>query len=690
MSLSPDDLSSWRIRLNNSLDLQAGQKDRWETSLDFIRLRYFQKRQGDDPERVEVNLAWSYLNTLIPTLYSRDPEIKVKPRRARSTPFANTMADVLMYQRDELKLKDCVQRATGDTVPTGIGWAEVGYQPFKENIQEFDKAQRKPSPAQVLSRTLKDTIRQITGQKSDAQQMTAPGQLLPEIREGEVYLRWRPFWSVLLAPGYHLIREMPYLIAVDDLEIEELANDPRYPEDKLRRIRPTRQLSSPNRMMKTNQPSFGAGGMKPIQVVRRYTIWDRRGDQVIHMVEGLEEELFHEQWPMAFDEFPFVPLIFNDTPPDDQDSNAYPMDDITPVKSLLMEKSMLRSSMIKARRRSAPLILVDKNILNEDEIRNLTESEEVNIVPVSSTTAVVPMQPVRLPDDIYKIDSTIDNDFYLVTGFNQLMQAGASPSSNNTATEANLAQAGVNLRVSRRVNIIEDFIVEIARRMAALSWEKYDRTTIADILGRTDITPEMWPDLPESIAERRRIIRRELDFKIEAGSTQPEQTRLIEMNLWIRNVNMIAAAFPDEINREKLLEQHLKKMGMKEIEYIIKGSGEQERSAAQMENQLLLQGIPQIVSPNERHDIHIATHTEATQMGGTEQLDQHILAHNAFRIQQNPAAKSAQAPQQGDSTSPHQAAVPELQRGGGANIADISGQGQRMSEGLGPETSMSS
>lgn len=682
-SLSISELSLWRSRLSQAIALQEMEKPRWESSLDFIRLQWFERRSNlkNDPDRVDVNWAWSYLNSLIPTLYAKDPKISCKPTRPRSTPFAQTMEEVLEYEKREKHLKDGTQRVISDTVPAGIGWMEVNY---LERAGERERASNKPP-------TLMQTVAQALGKSMSeilpppVLETPVPGQLLPEVREGELYLRWLPFWRILLAPGYHLVREMPYLIQIDDVEMEDLAANPRYPEDKIRRLRPTKQINVQAGQMRSPNPPMGATGSRPIPVVRLYHIYNRRDQQIVTFADGFDEELRVIDWPLAFDEFPFVPLIFNDTPPDEQDPRAYPMDDITPLKPQLMEKTLLRTSMVKIRRQAMPSVVVDSNIHDDNDIRKMQgDGNGVNIIGIpGGSNGVLALPPIRIPDDCFKMDAIVDQDLTIVSGYSQLLLAGQQ-AGDPTATEVNYAASATNLRTSRKLDIVEEFIIEVARRMAAICWEKYDRVHVADILGK-EVSEDMWPDLSQlPRAEVQRKVRSELDFKIEAGSTQSDQTRLIEQNLWIRAINMLKAAFPGRFYDDRLLEQFLKKLGFKEIEYLIKMQDSEEMMVAQQENQLLLQNVPQLVGPNELHEIHLQAHAMAAQMGSTPALDQHILSHNQYRMAQDPKS----SPQKGDVSSPAQAAVPELQRAGVEKFPDMAGDAMNLGGGLGPESSM--
>ena len=666
------------------------QRSRWESSLDFLRLRYFDHRMyGTDEEKTEVHYVWAYYNTLIPTLYSKNPYIFCKARKPRSLPFAESMEQVCNYYKDELKMKMAIQSAISDTVPYGIGWTEVGYTPPSYSYTPSHK----PKPS--FMKQIKNEINKLAG--TDGAEERVEGQLLPDVRGGKIFLKWQPAYRVLLAPGYHSVQEMPYLIVIEDIAPEEYSSNQRFNPDVVRKAKPSRFLANRSGKVLSPQPAISRFSLPRTEgdskFFRVFHIHDRRNMRKIGFSEGVSEELYDEGWGCSFDEFSLVPLIFNDTPPSEEDSNSYPMDDITPLKPQLLEKSLLRTSMIKARRRMAPLIIVDKDLYSEDEIALLQSSEEAVIVPVrGGARGFFSTNPVKLPDEIFRIDGTIDKDLDLVSGFSQLLLSGGSVPGIDTATEASVSTQGSTIRGARKVDIIESHIVEVARRIAAYALEYHDRTDVSEVIGKP-VSADMWPDTSNlSDRDKNKLIRQELSFRIEAKSTQPDQVRLIEQNLAIRNTNMMAAAFPDVIDRSKLLRFHMKKMGDKEFEYVLKPETESSQREADQENQLLAQGIFQLAHQGDRHDVHIPTHGQAAllmQAQGidTSAVDKHIMMHNQLsQIEQPQAGKR---PQKGDSLSPAQAAVPELQRTGGEDNADQLGMSAGNSVSMGPENSMS-
>ena len=688
--LSKPAIQKWKGRIYQAVAGQQKHHQRWRDSLDWLNLRYLQRiYKGPETEWTEVHWIWNYFNTLIPTLYAKDPNVQVKSRRKISGPFADTMAENLTYHNEELELKAAVQHAIADTVPYGDGYIDVGYEPTLEEINALNARHQDTKEIRTFQARVSKLLSTVMG-KEEEKKASSGTQLLPTIRQGTPFLRWIPAWRVFLCPGYHRLKEMPWVVISEDVEKEDLLRNPRYSKAKIEPLKATRRVSTGTGLIRSgNNPMFANRGGGEIPFIRLWHIWDRRNLEYIVLPDGSEEELLYWPWMVSTNEFLLKQLKFNVIPPSESDPSAYAMDEITPLKPQLIEKSLGRTDMIKARRRAAPLIYLQKNTNNEREAKRLAEAGIANIILLEdiSPNSIRGDNPIRIPDDIFRVDQLIDNDLNNVSGFNQLLLSGQS-SPDISATEANLAQAGVNLRGVRKIDIVESFIKDIDRTLAMICWEKCDRDEIAQILGKP-VSEEMWPDITGlTRVEKIDKISRELDFRIEAHSTQPDQIRLVEQNIAVRNTNMLAAAFPDVINREELLKFHMKKMGDKDIERILKPEGETSRLEAEQENQLLLQGIMQLAHQGDRHDVHITSHGQAAQVAQAQGLDasmidQHLLMHAQMRQIEQPQA--GKGPQAGDTLSPAQAAVPEMQRQGVEKFPDLVGESSNMYANTGSE-----
>lgn len=684
--LNAQERQTWRGRITQAESFQKRNHSRWKDSLDWLNLRYLSQKLGDSAKDwTEVHWLWNYYNTLIPTLYAKDPNVIVKARRKISFPFSATLQDVLTYDNDELGMKDCVQLAIADSVPYGSGYVEVGYEPTVDEIKALNSKRADAEERHTLKAQIKKKLIAALGPEE-----TPAPTLSSTLRGGSPYLRWIPAWRVFLCPGYHLLKEMPWVIVAEDVEKEDLLRNPRYRKGDIENLKATRRISTSSEMVKTTNPVFSQRGSADLELIRLWHVYDRRNLRYMVFPDGAQDEILDWPWLVSTNEFLLKELRFNRLPPSESDAATYAMDDVTPLKPQLLEKSWLRSDMVKARRRSAPLIYMQKTANSEKEAKRLQEAGIANIVLLQdiSPNAIRGDNPVKIPDDTFRVDGTIDNDLNTVSGYSQVILSGSPQSGVDTATEANIAQSGMTLRGSRKTDIVEEFIRDIDRSLALIRWEKTDRDEISAMLGYP-VSEEMWPDVSTlNRTEKIDKMSRELDFKIEAHSTQPDQIKLVEQNIAIRNTNMIKAAFPNVIDEAKLLRYHMKKMGDKEFEYTMKPETDVSQQEAMGENQLLAQGHPVPAHQGDRHDVHIPIHGQqanlmAQQGLDTLALDNHIQMH--AQLMQVSMPQPGTAPQKGDTNSPAQAVVPEMQRQGVEKFPDLAGQSSNLYANTGSE-----
>jgi hypothetical protein len=259
-----------------------------------------------------------------------------------------------------------------------------------------------------------------------------------------------------------------------------------------------------------------------------------------------------------------------------------------------------------------------------------------------------------------------------------------------TATQAQIGQSGLQLKASARVDKVEDFTVRVARNLCQLMLQFYDRDKIEEITGEK-VSEEMWP-VPDDPQERKRFIKAELQFKIDAGSTAPPKDETVDRKQLLDLASITASIAPERLNKGEFVKQLLKKFKFtKELDKVIISDDEEEKAAAVQENEVMLAGMPAVVSPNQNHEIHIQVHSQIA--GQTPTVDPHILQHGQMLGMKQGGkipiiggtiggqAGVGQGPQEGDLRPPMASTNPEQVRQGIGNAGDIMGEAQNLGVG---------
>src|SRR3990167_8326295 len=514
MSFTSDQTALWLGRIQHAQQIQQRHHPRWREAAEMVDGTWLARRLGESPDATAVNLACAYVRGVTAAIYARTPYTFVEAEHAGYTEFAHSM-------ERELNLKREMKRATIDAQMTGLGWIETG---FTATFGTFD-------PRNGQDAELRKLLQE--GKKPEQQ-----GVLNEYVKEISAYAIRRSPYNVLLAPGYPDVSAMPYLIVGEDFAPEDFNRHPLFKRLGEDAIRPTRTMQRGAGILSTPQeptaiipmstgPVTSFGRRDQAAFIRVWHTWDRRDQERGTFFEGSQATLGPFTWAYCLEGFPQVPLIFNWLPESERITNAYPIGDITPMIPQLKELSLLRTAMVKHRKRSGTLILVPQALATSETLQQLKTSEDVSIVVLKDTQGIINHSPPALPPDLYRIDPIIRSDIDVVGGFSKIMLAAPPAKGDRTATEVRAEGQVTQFRTSEKVDVIEECSVEVDRRLAAIAWQFYPRERIRAILGESVLTEQMWPSLPSDYQETCEIIQRELNFRIRAGSTQPLKDRTL-------------------------------------------------------------------------------------------------------------------------------------------------------------------
>lgn len=656
------EIKVWMGRISRAASLQQEKHQIWKDSIDLYNCIYFDKLYGGiDPERVDVNFANWYIDNLVPLCYFRDPYIFTKPESDKYSAFASTMEKLVNINWRRLEMKQQMKRVIKSAFIMPPAWIKTGYTAkIGQDIAKIDEVKKRN-----LIKDIKDAITGIISKKPEDITPEEQGILNEYIEEESVFSCYISSWNVLMPEGYQVVGNMPYLIEIEDVtKIDFLAN-PFYKNKT--NIKPNRNMAINNsnsaNLHKPDYKNITAGADSETDIIRLYHIQDRRNRKNYTISASSDAPHFEGDWYKAKDGFDLEPLIFDESLPSLDKSNPYPANVIQPILPQIMEQSGSRTQMVKWRKRSSSLILAQRGLATEEDLRQLEETEAVQLLLVSNISAFQMSQTPALPNQIFDIDNIIKQDLQMGTNMGQMMfQAQAGQ---RTAAQAEIGQSGLQLKSSARVDVVEDFTTKIAKKQAYLYWNFYDRDKVSEIIGE-EVTPEMWFDLPDDPKERIRIIQHELGLNIDAGSTAPPKDETTDRKQLLDFLSFAATFAPERLKKDELLKAGIKRWKfIKDIDKIVISNDEGEMQAAMQETQLMMQGAPQVISPNENHMIHIQEHQKGA---GNPIVDAHIAEHGKFLgigAESQGASQRAQQtnkPQAGDIRPPMKSTNPEVTR----------------------------
>lgn len=685
MPLERDDLALWKRRISIDRTAQATYHDRWRRAIRLFDTTFWDDLKAANPELVEVNYSTTFITTLVSAVFARAPKWRIEAKRpGRFYRFAETMTILLEQFKEEAKLKELAIRAVVDAATCNIGWIEQG---FYASSQQPLPGPETGEDQQGMLRRMSTLFRQLTDTQPDPEPAQR-GELHEQKRPGRFYLVRRSPWDVLVPEGFYEYERLPYLIVRERLTWgdfvarPDLINQDRMgtlaARQTLRKLDQVRTSPYTAEAPYNPRASSGLRDRDPDRPVEIFTIWDRREQQVFTISESSDAPHKEpEPWPYFAEGFPQKPLQFNYVPeiPDERD-NFYGFSDIDPIYAQVMEKSDLRTQQSSIRRRAIVKVFVQQGSSTETTLNKL-QSPDIEIVPVPSIQQIQVSQGVGIPPAVLQMEDIIDKDLSRDSGLALLLADSGQLASVQRATVANIAQQTSTLKTGYKVDRIEAWVKEIGRYQVGLTWQYLSREEVGERLGHIP-DEEEWIVLPTDVVLAKQWVRDELKLAVEAGSTKPLSTDVLERDQYMNSLAILQQVDPllfQQIKRPAIAIL-AKKFNEPVLEHLILAALDpQEQEAAQMENQLMAQGMPQVVGPHDEHQTHLAIHS---QMAQHPIVAAHIQAHQVRMQELAGAQKTAGQGVRQKAAAPSAA---EIGQGGATRGVDLQGAGANLGPG---------
>jgi uncharacterized protein YeaC (DUF1315 family) len=668
------EISIWKDRISRAQGLQDQQHSDWKDSIKLYNCDYFKDLySGIDPERVEVNFAKWYIDKQIPLVYFKDPKIFIKNRGDAYGDLCDTLDTLVNYEWRRLRLKKQFKRVILSADLTSPGWLKMGYTAkIGQDIAKIEEIKQKS-----LISDLKDTIKGIFNKDPEDVTPEEQGILNAYITEENLFATHISSFNVLIPDGYQYIENMPYIIEVEDVPMMDFKENPFFKnKTSIMSSRANQPDNYQHTRVSTGKYSDGTKDSSKdneIETIKLYHIWDRRNQERKTMSMRTDDWHFKGKWPYDAEGFPLKPLMFEDNIQNEDQCNPYPTNILKPIMSQIIEKSQARTQMVKWRKRATAYILAQEGLATDEDMTKLGNIDGVTLAKVSNIAAFLMTQTTNLPNGVFEVDDLIDKDLQMGTSMGQMMFQAQS--GQRTATQASIGQSGLQAKLAANVDTIEDYTVDVASWIAQSAMQFYDKDKVEEILGEP-VTEKMWPDFSKmDPAERRRIIKSDIQITIDAGSTAPPKDETADKKQLLDMVSIIMSVAPERIKKGEFVERLLKRFKFaKDLDKIVISSDEDEQKKAMAENELMVAGHPQVPGPNEPHDVHIQEHIKAA---GHPLVDQHIVATGqlmGIKPKGDKQGEQQGAPQSGDTRPPKQSTNPEIARQGMPSNASISGQ----------------
>jgi len=495
---------------------EQGYDQLWERMIDLYRGHPYSVATTED--QITVNIAFSTINVIGPTISVNYPKITVMPTHPLYEEAAFITEAIVNYEWKHNNYQDQFRLAVKDYLVVGHGWIKTGYRYKQQEVSLSDNEMNEAlGEAQAEADAYAAENPDMAGvvPTDDELMENLPQTKLVTVEDQPYVERISPF-DIFVDPEATTLDDAKWICQKIIRPLTEVRKDPKYKPGARANVQADMDVSGDRN--DRNRSFFRRGNEDPAdQRVTVYEWYDLKANTVATCAEGSDEFLIDPQpCPFAFGH-PFIMLRNYDIP-----DYFYPMGELEAIEPLILELNKTRSIEMQVRKKFARKFMFRAGEFDAAGRQALESDVDNQYVPVASDTpfdqliGVVPQ--TQVPPDLYQHSETVEDDIGTVSGISDY-QRGQTPETRRTATEAAIISDSVNARSADKLSQIEKGIARVARRIVQLNQQFMSADKVAPIVGQDQAI--YW--LPYGYEE----IKGEFDFEVEAGSTQPmnETTR---------------------------------------------------------------------------------------------------------------------------------------------------------------------
>jgi len=477
--------------------------------IDLYRGKHWPQTTTSKEDLIAVNLAFSTINVIAPSVAVNHPKIVVTPNKQEDEDRSAFVEAVVNYLWKHHDFRTPFQRSVKDFLIFGHGWIKVGWK-FLEQERAITDVERDDMFQDALFEVDQFAAENpdLAGGLPDNDELMAnvPSTMSMVVEDQPFVERISPF-DVFVDPEATCLDDAKWIAQRIIRPLEDARDDKRYRKGVRSRL-------SADASVTPDQPN-GVKDDRFVSDVERVVVWEYYDlvDNTMAVLPQSGDEFLVDPMPMpyAYGQ-PFVMIRNYDIP-----DYFYPMGDLEAIESLQEELDKTRSQLVNARKRYARKYLYHERSFGPEGREALASDEDGRLVPVVDENkplqeVVVPMPQVPLSPEVYNTSTVIEQDINTVSGVSEYAR-GQMPEIRRTATEASIIADAGNARAADKLATVELAIGAIARRVIQLMQQYMTGQQMAFVAapGGQNLFVEYTRD----------DIVGEYDFSIEAGSTQP-------------------------------------------------------------------------------------------------------------------------------------------------------------------------
>ena len=505
-----------RIEMTHRWRVDEGYDALWRRMIDLYRGKTY---HGDtlgagysgnvSYDRISVNLAFSTINVIAPSVAVNHPKITVTANKEGDEDRAVFNEAIINYLWRHHDYRKPFRRAVKDFLILGHAWIKVGWRFVEQErpLSPMERDQQIVTAAEEVQDFAYMNPDMAGDLPSDEDIAASVPNTRMEIVEDQAFVeRISPF-DMLVDPEATCLEDAKWIVQRIVRPLHEVKKDKRFK----RSVRQGLEADSGVRYRWNNDTEREEYSdlVERVSIFEYYNIED--GTMCVLSQTGSDFLLDPTPMPYSFGH-PYVMLRNYDVP-----DTFYPIGDLSQIESLQEELNKTRSQMVNHRKRYARKYLYHERSFGPEGREALESDEDGRFVPVVDENRnlgdiVVPLAQTPLAPEMYNHSHLIEADINTVSGVSEY-QRGQMPETRRTATEASIIADAGNARAADKLATIEIIISKVARMVMQLMQQYMTEAQMIRVTGKDD--QEYF------IAYTRDDIIGEYDFSVEGGSPQP-------------------------------------------------------------------------------------------------------------------------------------------------------------------------
>ena len=500
-----------RIRSSGRWRDEEGYDSLWRRMNDLYRGKHWPRTTASSEDLIAVNLAFSTVNVIAPSVSVNHPKIVVSPTLPQDGDRATFVEAVINYMWRHHDFRNPFRRAVKDFLIFGHGWLKVGWN-FVEQERSLGDTERQElaEDAMFEANLFGAENPELAGGLPSDEELTAmiPQTSMSVVEDQPFVERISPF-DMFVDPEATCMADAKWIGQRVVRRLEDAKTDKNYKPSARKRLTADAMLYP---MYESSSRQEREEFLMEEERVAIYEYYDIANNTMsVSSLTGDEFLVDPIPMPYAYGQ-PFVMLRNYDVP-----DYFYPMGDLEAIESLQLELDKTRSQLVNARKRYARKYLYHERSFGPEGREALESDQDGRLVPVVDenkplSEVVIPMPQTPLSPEVYNTSAIIEDDIAAVSGVSEYAR-GQFPEIRRTATEASLIADAGNARAADKLAIVELGIGHVARRIIQLMQQFMTGEQVARVVGRGG----------ESlfVTYNRDDIVGEYDYSVEGGSTQP-------------------------------------------------------------------------------------------------------------------------------------------------------------------------